>query len=238
MTRSRANRKVVLLARLGIIRTSSRVPIRPENIVTMRMIWPQCDRVGVRAVVRPDVPNAETLSKSRFKNGMFLFDSEKISSNEIKKTNAVAMAPMVIACWIWTSDSSLPNAEVCLFLLMVESRATSATASAFTFMPPDTEPADPPTNISPVKKKLVCCFVSAKLIVEKPAVRPLIDSNIETHILFKIGNPSRVALLLYSENKNTKAPVRIRMEVITRTSFVLIVNKTNLLFFTRSSVTE
>ena len=96
---------------MGIVRTSSRVPILPENIVTIRMICPQADRLDVRAVVRPDVPNAETLSNSRFKNGICLLDSEKISSSEIKKTNAVAMDPMVIACWIWTSDISLPNAE-------------------------------------------------------------------------------------------------------------------------------
>ena len=44
-----------------------------------------------------------------------------------------------------------------------------------TFMPPAVDPEAPPINMRPVKKKLVCCLVSAKSIVENPAVRPLTD---------------------------------------------------------------
>ena len=87
-------------------------------------------------------------------------------------------------------------------------------------MPPATEPAAPPMNISPENVDFVTSFTSPKSIIENPAVRPLTELKMAPKILSNQLKSPIVAELLNSDRYRTNAPSTQRTMLVTSTSLV------------------
>ena len=101
--------------------------------------------------------------------------SDIVSKNETVNTIAIPNIRMANALKIRGCGSSLPKAVTWVLPLNEAKTATTRTARVLTFIPPAVEAEAPPMNINPVRKKLLCCSISPKLIVVNPAVRPLTE---------------------------------------------------------------
>lgn len=199
-------------------------PNLPINMASMNIIFPGILKSGTIPVEVPLVLNADTVSNSKFRNG--ISGSVIVSVGTIRSKNTTPSTATVMALNTCAFAISLPNASALGRLRIDDITTAIITAKVFTFIPPATDPDAPPINIRAGYTNFVKSPVSLKSTVEKPAVRPLIEWNdADTSLSHKFTSS---IVCDNSARKNTAAPNMYRAIVVTITNLVFKLNLENL----------